>query len=373
MRKRVLQFIGSFHQGGTEKQAVSLANSLAEDGRFEILVATLNKTGVLLPELRASSPDDIREFPLTSFFNANFVTQVRRCASFIKENEIDLVHTHDFYTNVFGTAAAALAGNVRRVTSKRETGGMRSRAQDAVEKLAFLNSDAIVVNADAVRQHLVDRSISPNKIKVIYNGLDISRFAERKTGVEPAQSPNVRRTVTIVANLRHAVKNIPMFLSAARSVAAVIEDVDFVIAGEGELKAELEAMAAELGIGDRTHFIGRCEDVPVLLSQASVCVLSSTAEGFSNSILEYMAASSPVVATNVGGAAEAVVEGETGYLVESGDAIAMADRIVTLLKDPQKAGKMGLQGRARVEREFSLDARLSQTTKLYESLLQNQR
>ena len=142
--------MGSFHQGGSEKQAVDLTRLLKAEGSFDLFVATLNNDGVLRPQIEVLELPEIQEFPLTSFYNANFITQVRRCASYLRENKIDLVHTHDFYTNVFGMAAATLARIPGRVASKRETGGMRSRSQEFVEKLAFTRAKAIVVNSSAV-------------------------------------------------------------------------------------------------------------------------------------------------------------------------------------------------------------------------------
>src|SRR6201999_1618620 len=122
------------------------------------------------------------------------------------------------------------------------------------------------------------------------------------------------RYITIVANLRHPVKDHPTFLRAAQQVHAAFPAARFVLAGEGELTGAMQDLAAQLGITDQTFFIGRCARVAELLAASDACVLSSIAEGFSNSILEYMAASRPVVVTDVGGAREAVVDGETGYL-----------------------------------------------------------
>jgi glycosyltransferase involved in cell wall biosynthesis len=106
------------------------------------------------------------------------------------------------------------------------------------------------------------------------------------------------------------------------------------------------------------------------MSVSEVCVLSSKAEGFSNSILEYMAAARPVVATKVGGAPEAVVEGETGYLVKSGDHEAMAARIISLLREPERAKQMGEAGKKIVEEKFSCEAQLARTEELYQTLLE---
>jgi L-malate glycosyltransferase len=109
--------------------------------------------------------------------------------------------------------------------------------------------------------------------------------------------------------------------------------------------------------------------VPDLLAASDVCVLSSQAEGFSNSILEYMAAGRAVVATNVGGASEAIVEGETGHLVNAGDDRAMAERLISLLRDPEKRRTMGIKGRRRVEQSFSTENRLTTTIALYKKFL----
>jgi glycosyltransferase involved in cell wall biosynthesis len=172
--------------------------------------------------------------------------------------------------------------------------------------------------------------------------------------------------------MRHEVKDYPMFLRAAQRVSKVIPDAGFLLAGEGELQESLKQLAADFGIAEKTIFLGRSESIAQLLSISDVCVLSSKAEGFSNSILEYMAAGRPVVATDVGGAREAIVENETGYLVPSGDDELMAERIISLLLDPARAQLMGEQGRRVVERNFSSQALLQKTEALYQKLL-NQR
>jgi len=172
----------------------------------------------------------------------------------------------------------------------------------------------------------------------------------------------------VVANLRHDVKDLPTFLRAARRVHDAIPNAAFLLAGEGELMPSLVALARDLGLEDCTYFLGRRESVADLLSISDVCVLSSKAEGFSNSILEYMAAGRPVVATDVGGAREAIVEGGTGHIVPAGDDQTMAERITALLT---RAGRssMGDEGRKIVQERFSLAAQLARTEELYDRLL----
>lgn len=375
MKKRVLQLIGSFNQGGSERQAIALTRLLTTDGTFEVSAATLNSEGILRPEIEKLGLPEIPEFPLTSFYNANFIKQVRACAKYLKEHQIDLIHTHDFYTNVFGMAAASLAGLKARIASKRETGGMRSGSQDLVEKFAFARAHAIVVNSGSVKNYLAVRGIPGPKIHLIYNGLDIKRFdvttKDRSVFLQKYSLPEEEgiHLISLVANLRHDVKNIPMLLRAAKAVVASNDSAHFVIAGEGELLDMLQEQTVEFGIAGNVHFIGRCADVPELLTNSFACVLTSTAEGFSNAILEYMAAGKPVVATNVGGASEAVVHDRSGYLIDSNDDRSLAEHLLDLLQDPAKAARLGGEGKRIVTSKFSEAAQLQQTVELYNSLL----
>ena len=149
----------------------------------------------------------------------------------------------------------------------------------------------------------------------------------------------------------------------------VVPQASFVLAGEGKLTNELCSLAQKLGIERDTFFVGHCRRIAELLAVSEVCVLSSKAEGFSNSILEYMAAARPVVVTDVGGAREAVIEGETGFIVAAGDHENMAARIITLLREPERARAMGQRGRLKVEEKFSCVAQLERTAALYDLLL----
>lgn len=378
MRRNVLQLISGFWEGGSERQAVQLTRLLVESGRFNVHVACLYGGGPLRAEVERLGLEEIAEFPLTSFYDRNALGQWRRFARYLREREIHLLHANEFYTNIFGMMGAALARTQTvRVASRRETGGTRTPMQKRVERVAYRLSDAIVANAEAVRRHLAGEGVPAEKIEVIYNGLDMARVTpdaslRREEVLESFQLPRSgRRFVTIVANLRLPVKDHPMFLRAAARVRQSVADAAFVLAGEGDLTGEMRSLATQLGLTDRdVFFTGRCERIAELLSVSDVCVLSSKAEGFSNAILEYMAAGRAVVATDVGGARETIIEGETGYLVASGDDEAMAGRIAALLKEPERARRMGERGRQVVEEKFSCAAQIERTERLYERLLE---
>ncbi len=372
--KRVLQLIGSFHLGGSERQAVQLTRLLVENDSHKIFLAAMNVEGILRDEAEKIGFHDITEFPLTSFYDANFFKQLSRAAKFMRENEIEIVQTHDFYTNVFGMFAATLARVPLKIAAKRETGGMRSKSQMFMERQAFRLADEIVANSEAVKNYLIAGSIPSEKINIIYNGLDFDKFLSvKKSRREICEKLNLPagenlKFITLVANLRHAVKNQKMFLRAAAKVVQMHENAHFILAGEGELKDELAAFAEDMKIAGNVHFTGRCENVPELLSISEICVLTSIAEGFSNSIIEYMAAGKAVVATDVGGASEAVIEGETGYLVQSDHDRILAKHLNELLDNEQKSKTFGTKGREIAEGKFSLETQLLKTLELYEKI-----
>ena len=381
MKPNVLQLVGSFNQGGSERQAVQVTRLLCEGGRYNVHLACLDPGGPLRAEAEAAGLD-IPAFPLTSFHDRNTAAQLRRFARYLRERRIELVQAYDFYTNVFGMAGAVLARVPVRVAARRETDGMRTAAQKLVERQAFRLAHVVAVNSDAVGRELVRDGVPARKIVTVYNGMDTRRVhplpgLDREEALASLGLPTDgqrRRFVTVVANMRHPVKDQATFLRAARRVRERVPEAAFVLAGEGALVEHYRGLAAELGLGGHVFFTGRCARVAELLAVSEVCALSSRGvEGFSNSIIEYMAAARPVVATDVGGAAEAVADGETGFVVPPGDEEALAARVVELLNDPARAREMGGRGLQRVKEKFSCEAQLARVEGLYARLLGGRR
>lgn len=379
MKINVLHIIHGFIQGGSEAQMIQLMKLLRNSGNFNIHVACLDAGGELRQQVDEMNFDEIPEFPLTSFYDRNMLTQLKRFVAHLRARKIEIIHTHDFYSNIFGITGSRLANINSRIASKRETLGLRSPAQTRLELLVFKLANAIVVNAEAVRAHLLKAGVAETKTIVIHNGLDLDRF---KLDSDPSDRRHLLstllpedlindqvRVITMVAGMHHDVKNYPMFLRAARRVVDVFPTAVFLLVGDGTLINSLRQLAAELGISRQALMLGHRSNVPDILCASDACVLSSKAEGFSNSILEYMAAGKPVVATNVGGAREAIAEGETGFLIESDDDSSMAARLIDLLQNPELAREMGSRGRKVVEEKFSSVAQLRRTEDLYAKLV----
>ena len=375
----VLFVVNSFHPGGTERQAVELARQLSETGRFCVRLATLNSDGALARLVGELEIGAVPEYPLRSFYDVQMVQQLARCAMFIRRHRIHIVHTHGFYPNVFGLFAATLARAPIRIASKYETVGCRTTWQRRTERMAFRFAHAIVANCQAVGRQLVGEGVPARRVVTIHRGIEPGRVTpqtrERAEALAMLGLPPRPRCkyVTLVANMRLPVKDHATFLRAARRVRGAVADARFLIAGDGDLVSEMQAFAASLGLDRDVVFLGHIDRIAELLFVSDVCVLSSIGEGFPNAILEYMMAGCPVVATDVGGIAEAVEHGRTGLLVAARDDRALADGIIALLEHPERARDMAASARAVVLESFSAARQLEQTVSLYESALRRGR
>ena len=161
-----------------------------------------------------------------------------------------------------------------------------------------------------------------------------------------------------------------MLVDAAALVVREFPRAHFLIVGEGPQKPMLEEKAKSLGVQANVHFLGARSDITGVVAHFDIAVLSShpVVETLSNAVLEYMAAGKPVVTTRVGSLPEQVEEGHTGFLVEPGDSKTMAERLLTLLKDPERASKMGQAGKHKAESEFTIEKMLSMWGDLFVKL-----
>jgi glycosyltransferase involved in cell wall biosynthesis len=256
----------------------------------------------------------------------------------------------------WGRLAGWLAG-VPVICSALHSTGLPDHVELLNRLLAPL-TDAFIAVAEAHGRYLAEHEGCPaQKVRVIPNGADLERFHPRwpnaalqeRLGLGP-QTP----AVGIVAALRPE-KNHELFLQAAALVHEKLPEARFLVVGDGPRREKLETLSNELGLAGVVRFLGTRRDVPEVLALMNVVALSSHMEANPLCLLEAMACEKPVVATRVGSIGEIVADGQTGFLVTPGDAAAMADRIVTLLSDRDRAMAMGRIGRERVIQRWSID------------------
>jgi glycosyltransferase involved in cell wall biosynthesis len=367
----LLHVVDSFDAGGTERQQAELIKRLPRD-RYTQVVAAMNKRGPFLPDVEACGAEVI-EFPFTSFCNSNALRQMRRLAALIKERDIQIVHCHNFYANIFGSAAAKIAGTAKLVTSRRDLGNTISFAQRCAQRITFAASDAIVANSEMVKHQLMRNERVPGaRIHRIYNGIDTEIFAPQERSGKLAQALGIPENATVVGMVGNLNKwkGHRDFLQAAAEVIKERSDVCFLLVGEGPERESLQTFAENHGVADVTVFAGPREDIPNVLALMDVFVLSSPKEGLPNAVIEAMACSLPVVATKAGGTVELIDEGTTGFVVPLRDTATMAEKILALINDPQTAAEMGAAARRKALDEFSTAQLIQNTEAFYAAILQ---
>lgn len=382
-RIRLLKFVNILAIGGTERQAVRLAQSL-DPSSFELHMACLRRAGQFLEDVeRLQVP--LAEYRIHSLYKPKTFHAQWRFVEYLKRNRIQIVHTYGFYPNVFAIPAARLARTPVVVASIRDLGNLGTPMQERVQKVICRLADCVVVNAEAIRQRLIAAEYTPEKIAVIRNGIVVPESGTRPGGPGLRQGLGLSPHGPVIAVLcvLRRLKGIEYFLAAATSVSRRFPEARFLVVGDSVHKEdgrevvgdsgyrkELEDYARRLGLDGRVTFTGFRLDVPELLSEVTVSVLPTLSEGLSNTLLESVAAGVPVVATRVGGNPEVVQDGVTGLLVPPRDAGALADAICQLLADPDLASRFAQAGRRRLAERFSLDRMVNETERLYLTLLE---
>lgn len=371
--------IGTLDIGGTEGQLVQLVTHL-DPRRFAPVVCSLSSGGPYLSVLAAAGiPVEIVGFRgfqggLRSLRHLHKVAaQLSRLVHFMRQVQPAMVHGFLFWAYIIGTYAAKGAGVPIVIASRRGLGEFKVDKPHYLflERLANRMTDLIVANSEAVKQDVVRREkVDPSKVRVVYNGIDLSPYdVPADPGLQALLGISARsKVIGVIANLI-PYKGHRFFLQACQEIKRKDSGVKFLLVGDGPCRGELEGLARELGLEKDVGFLGSRRDIPQLLALMDVAVLPSSEEGFPNAILEAMAAGKPVVASQVGGVSEAVVDGETGFLVPAGDASSLATAIGRLLGDPLLGSRMGAAGRRRVQERFGLSRMVAEMEALYEERL----
>jgi glycosyltransferase involved in cell wall biosynthesis len=296
---------------------------------------------------------------------------VARLRSLMRRERIELVQTYLFTANTWARVAAVLARVPVIVSSERNVDMWEEAYKRGLGRLLDRFTRATIANSGAVKTYLVGKGLQPEKVRVIYNGVDAGRFEGPVTPDATKQElgiPPHHAVALLLARLEP--QKLPgTFLEAAARLAPRWPALSFLVVGGGSREGELPRRAEALGLAGRVVFTGPRRDVPRLLGLCDVSAMCSRKEGMSNTVMESMMAGKPVVATPVGGNPELIVDGHTGFLVPVGDAAALAERIERILADPPLGKAMGLAGRARIHELCSVSGMVASTARLYDELV----
>lgn len=256
--------------------------------------------------------------------------------------------------------AGPSSGVTSRISSRRDTGFRYSRTVRWLYHRINRCFSTIIAASSAVRESLIESGVDEKLVRVVYSGVDLSRFegSARATLRREIGIPESAVALGMVANL-NPVKDHETVLRALAILHRSGRPAHLILAGEGDLEGPLRSQAGELELQSFVHFLGRRSDIPAVLDAMDVFVLASRTEGLSNALLEAMAAGKPAVATSVGGNPEVVVQDSTGLLVPPGNAAGLAEALGRLYSEQPLRGRMGLAARQRVAEAFSLDKMVS--------------
>ena len=306
--------------------------------------------------------------PLLRHYNPiTAVPAVFSLATYIRRQEFDIVHTHSTEAGIVGRAAAALAGvdaivhTVHGVPFSDDRNTVLNRFVLACERWAAPRTDRILSNADIITEAYLERGIGTvSQYETVYSGIRIDDF----TDVTPASLPGERPRILMVSRLVEG-KGFDVLLDAVSSLDTT---ASVCIAGDGPLEASLKEDIQRRGLDGSVHLLGYRSDIPNVMAASDVLVLPSFREGTPRVITEAMASGLPVVATDIAGIPEQVTAGECGFLVPTGDPVAVAARLNELLANADRREQMGQAAKDRVT-QFSLENMLSDIDSVYRTLL----
>ncbi len=361
---RVVEVLATGTNGGAQEHVFSLLTRLDRE-RYDVSVVSLSP-GSAVRKLQRFG------FPVTVIDEPDDASAVQTLTALLADLGPDVVHNHMFRAELVGTRAAmAVAAAGRRrpyVLSTVHSSRIRSEDDRAELRSLTRRMDRLIAVSRAVVAKIEHEGRDGAPVSLIHNGVDLERYdhtgpcctLHEEYGMEPG-SP----IVGVVARLEPE-KGHPTLLAAWPAVLAAVPNAYLLIVGEGGRREELEAEVARLGIAHRVVFTGRRDDMPAVTAALDVAVLPSYREAQGLTVLEAMALSRPVVASNVGGIPEMIEDGVTGILVPPHDPDALAAAIVRLLVDHPYADTIAKAGHDLVHRRFCIEIMVRETEDLYD-------
>jgi glycosyltransferase involved in cell wall biosynthesis len=292
---------------------------------------------------------------------------VRQIEEYIREDAVDVVHTHGYKADLYGFLAAWRSNKPIVATCHNWVGGTAALGiYNHLDRLALKRFDALAAVSDEVAQRLLESGVPAEKIKTIANGIDVQAFEHGQP--LPALSVTGGKVVGTVARL-DLQKGFEYLLRAVRELCNSFYGLKVVIVGEGPDRKAIEGMVQEYGLQSNVVLAGQQSDMPGVYAAMDIFVLPSLNEGLPMTILEAMAASKPVVATRVGAIPKVINDGENGLLVDPRDTDGLQNAIASLLADPGKCRRMGEKAHEWVSRNYTSEAMALKYRQLYEGVL----
>jgi glycosyltransferase involved in cell wall biosynthesis len=380
MRKiNLLYIITKLELGGAQKQLLSLIRRLNKE-KFNVSLFTAQE-GLLVQEAScilglSLNKSRYLERPLNPIKDLLALIEIY---IFIKEHNIDIVHTHSSKAGILGRLAARFAGV--RIILHTVHGWSFNNYQSAIKQNCFIwlerliaafTDKLIVVSRFDMAKGLKLGVGSPNKYIVVHYGIDTQEFALKEQNIKEELGVPGNNSVVMMISCLKPQKAPQDFIKVASLVVKELPEVKFVLVGDGILRRDIESLVNKFNLDGKVILLGWRQDILRLLSMADALVLTSLWEGLPIAVLEAMSCAKAVVATNTGGIAEIIKDGESGFLVEPCDIKKMSEKLVVLLRHEELRKAMGQKAKASLGTNFTIDNMLNAIQRLYNALMRNQ-
>ncbi len=362
-KPKILLLIATLDAGGAEKQIIELARLIRD--RFDVLLCCLTRGG---PLEERTSFYKIPYVILGKKFKFDF-SVIFKLIRLIRKENIDVLHTWMFTSNFFGRIAGIIARAPCILTSERACDIWKTSFHFLVDRLLLLETDRVVCVSEGVKKFCMEKyGLTEEKASVIYNGIEITPPSPAGDSLVSGLNIPEKAKLILTAGRLAPQKGIKYLIRAMPGVLEKFPGVFLLVAGSGEELSSLEREAHSLGIWGRIKFLGFRKDIRRFMRASEIFVLPSLFEGLPNVALEAMIEERPVIATDIPGTNEVVINGETGILVPPADSSALCSAVVQLLSDRKKSLEMGLAGRTRAEKYFDIKNTARSYEKVYEEM-----
>jgi glycosyltransferase involved in cell wall biosynthesis len=365
--KRLLVVSDEMEVGGSQRQITHLLCHV-DRAEWEPELLYFRRPSFLLDTI-SSAGVPVHCIPKKGAIDIAFL---HKLIGLLRGGHYDLIHCFSLTAELWVSIASRFVRpRPALIVSMRDMGHSLSSRQWTIKRALCRNADAIIANSQRAADRLENELGGKRHVEMVPNGVQApaALTLERRAEVRAAL-PIPRRDAVVVLFVGRLVvqKNIPLLLEALARFDAATRPV-LLLAGSGPLRAELEAKAAELGIAGDVAFIGDRSDIGDVMQAADLLVLPSDDEGMSNVVLEAMAAGCAVIASDVGGNPEVIVDGESGLLFAAGDAGALTERLRALVADERRRESVGSKARERIANNYSIPALIERTSAIYRRVL----
>ena len=365
-RVRVMYLIWSLDLGGAEQVVMNLAKKLDRQ-KFKAVVCCLNEKGRYAPLLEK---EGIKVFELHKKPKFDLFL-IFKLVGLIKQEKIDLLHTHLFSSNLWGRIAADIA-NIPVVSTEHNVDTWKGKFHFFLDRLLVNKNKRIIFVSEKVKEFYEEKGLQlDGKAKVLYNGIDTSHFTVSNRSSNVREKFGISRDAQVLGIVGRLVpqKAHVDFIEAVQQLKQRGKNVAGLIVGDGPLRKELEERVKKNGLESSIIFAGFSNDMTEFYQAMDVFVLCSLREGFPMTILEAMASGVPVVATNVGGVSECVTDGEHGLLVAPENPTALAEAISKIFEDSLLKERLIQNALRRVRDHFNIETMTAEHEQIYREVL----